>query len=51
MANYATTLMHEVEVIAHSRGVTEPRALDWVHCRRLTGDGTSVLLEDLYGGS
>ena len=49
VANYATTLMHEVEVIAHSCGVTEPRALDRVHCRRVMEDGTSVSLEDLYG--
>ena len=49
VAYYATTLMHEVEVIAHSCGVTEPRALDRVHCRRVMEDGTSVSLEDLYG--
>ncbi|NCF43444.1 MAG: FMN-binding glutamate synthase family protein [Proteobacteria bacterium] len=49
VANYATTLMHEVEIIAHSCGVTEPRALDRVHCRQVIEDGTSVSLSDLYG--
>lgn len=49
VANYATTLMHEVEIIAHSCGVTEPRALDRVHCRQVMEDGTSVSLSDLYG--
>ena len=51
VANYATTPMYEVEVIAHSCGVTEPRALDRVHCGRLMEDGVSVSFEDLYSRS
>ena len=46
--HYAETMQHEVEVIAHSCGVTEPRKLKRYHCRTVTSDGRSVPLSQLY---
>jgi hypothetical protein len=40
--------MQEVETIAHSCGVLEPRLLDRKHCRQVIEDGSSIPLEDLY---
>ena len=48
VAQYAVTLMQEVETIAHSCGVLEPRLLDRKHCRQVIEDGSSIPLEDLY---
>ena len=48
VAGYAKTLMKEVETIAHSCGVQEPRSLGRMHCRQVMEDGTSIPLEQLY---
>ncbi|MEL7012987.1 MAG: FMN-binding glutamate synthase family protein [Pseudomonadota bacterium] len=42
VADYATTVIKEVEVIAHSVGVTEPREMRRRHVRIVQADGTSV---------
>ena len=48
VARYAQTLMKEVETIAHSCGVAEPRLLQRKHCRQVMQDGTSIPLDELY---
>jgi glutamate synthase domain-containing protein 2 len=48
VANYATNVMHEVGIIAHSCGVEEPRQLNRTHCRVVGDDGLSVPLVKLY---
>jgi glutamate synthase domain-containing protein 2 len=45
---YAQHVQHEVEVIAHSCGVIEPRRLKRMHCRIVLADGRSVPLDELY---
>lgn len=45
---YAEHVRHEVEVIAHSCGVPEPRRLKRMHCRVVMEDGKSVPLDKLY---
>lgn len=47
VANYQTNLVHEVEVIAHSCGVREPRQLKRHHVRIVQENGKSILLSDL----
>jgi glutamate synthase domain-containing protein 2 len=39
VASYAANLMHEVEVIAHSCGVAEPRLLNRGHAQVLNAQG------------
>lgn len=46
-ADYARALIHDVEAIAHSCGVPEPRALKRKHVRIVQADGGSVSLEEL----
>ena len=46
-AAYAKALIHDVETIAHSVGVTEPRGLKRKHVRVVQENGASVSLEDL----
>jgi glutamate synthase domain-containing protein 2 len=46
-ANYAKALIKDVETIAHSCGVSEPRALSRKHVRLVQEDGSSQSLEDL----
>ena len=48
VANYCTNLVHEVEVLAHSCGVTEPRQLRRYHVRIVQSDGRSMPLDELY---
>ena len=48
VANYALNLIHEVEVIAHSCGVEEPRKLRRMHVRIVQDDGRSVPLDELH---
>lgn len=48
VANYALNVMHEVEMIAHSCGVPEPRRLRRYHARMITEDGRSRPIDDLY---
>ena len=48
VANYARGLIHEVEVIAHSCGVPEPRALGRHHVRIVQPDGRSIAMDELW---
>lgn len=48
VANYAMNLRHEVEVIAHSCGVGEPRKLRRYHVRIVQANGRSVPMNELY---
>lgn len=49
VANFAKTMKKEIEMIAHSCGVAEPRALSRYHARIVTRDETaSKLLSDVY---
>ena len=47
-ANYCRNMVHEVEVIAHSCGVAEPRLLRRYHVRIVQADGRSVPLDILF---
>ncbi len=46
--NFVEGLVQEVGVIAHSCGVTEPRALKRQHARIIQPDGSSIRISDLY---
>lgn len=48
VANYCKSLVHEVEVLAHSCGVDEPRQLGRKHVRIVQANGKSVPLDELY---
>ncbi|HKK29804.1 MAG TPA: FMN-binding glutamate synthase family protein, partial [Alphaproteobacteria bacterium] len=48
VAAYAEHMHHELEVIAHSCGVPEPRQLRREHCRIVGPDGISRPLDELY---
>ncbi len=48
VANFATSMIKEVETIAHSVGVAEPRQMRRRHVRIVGGDGKSVHLNDLH---
>ncbi|SIO04983.1 Glutamate synthase domain-containing protein 2 [Parasphingorhabdus marina DSM 22363] len=48
VANYCKSLVHEVEVLAHSCGVDEPRQLGRKHVRIMQANGKSVPLDELY---
>ncbi|KPQ21123.1 MAG: hypothetical protein HLUCCA24_01505 [Rhodobacteraceae bacterium HLUCCA24] len=48
MANYARAIIGEVETIAHSVGVAEPRLMRRRHVRLVQGDGRSVQMNELY---
>ena len=48
VANFAKNMIHEVEVIAHSCGVDEPRRLRRMHVRIVQDDGRSVALDELH---
>jgi glutamate synthase domain-containing protein 2 len=45
---YAAKMKYDVETIAHSCGVTEPRKLRRYHCRTVTANGRSVPLNEIY---
>jgi len=47
VANYAKQVIHEVETIAHSVGVNEPRRMRRSHVRVVQANGDSVLLSKL----
>ncbi|WP_299143466.1 FMN-binding glutamate synthase family protein [uncultured Tateyamaria sp.] len=47
VARYATELIHEVEVIAHSVGVAEPRMMRRRHVRIMQDDGRSRPLNEI----
>lgn len=48
VANYCRNLVHEVEVLAHSCGVDEPRQLSRKHVRIVQDTGKSIPLDELY---
>ena len=48
VARYAKSLVKEVETIAHSVGVTEPRQLRRHHVRLMQDSGRSELMSKLY---
>lgn len=48
VANYVHNLNHAVEIIAHSCGVKEPRALNRSHVRIVQGGGKSIPMNELY---
>ena len=48
VANYATGMMHDIEMIAHSCGVEHPRLLRREHCRIVQNNGHSTSLKTLY---
>ena len=48
VANYYRGIVYEVEMIAHSCGVPEPRALCRCHVRIVGGDGLSRPMDEIY---
>ena len=48
VARYHDNLVHDVELIAHSCGVREPRQLKRYHARQVIQNGTSKPLDELY---
>ncbi len=48
VARYSKTMRKEIETIAHSCGVSEPRRLRRMHCRVVHDDGRSIPLDELY---
>jgi glutamate synthase domain-containing protein 2 len=48
VARYATDIIHEVETIAHSVGVAEPRLLRRRHVRLMQDNGRSVPMNEIY---
>jgi glutamate synthase domain-containing protein 2 len=48
VANYASNMVYEVGIIAHSCGVREPRQLKRFHARVVTDNGLSIPLNDLH---
>jgi glutamate synthase domain-containing protein 2 len=48
VARYAQGVIHEVEMIAHSVGVSEPRLMRRRHVRIVQPDGTSIPMHELF---
>nr|CAA6829443.1 MAG: Ferredoxin-dependent glutamate synthase (EC [uncultured Thiotrichaceae bacterium] len=48
VANFAKNITHEVEIIAHSCGVSEPRQLNRSHARSVMDNTLSIRLDELY---
>ncbi|GLQ35780.1 FMN-binding glutamate synthase family protein [Amylibacter marinus] len=48
VANYAKEMIHEVEVLAHSVGVAEPRQIRRKHIRVVQENGQSISLARMY---
>ncbi|MEM1432103.1 MAG: FMN-binding glutamate synthase family protein [Pseudomonadota bacterium] len=48
VASYARSVISEVETIAHSVGVSEPRQIRRRHVRIVQSDGTSVPMNEIY---
>lgn len=48
VANYCLNMVHEIEVIAHSCGVAEPRRLRRFHVRIVQDNGKSIPMDELY---
>ncbi len=51
VANYAKGVIKDVETIAHSVGVAEPRQMRRKHVRIVQNDGSSRPMNEIYGGS
>ena len=45
---YAKAMHKEIEIIAHSCGVREPRRLRRMHCRIVQDDGRSIPLDEMF---
>tara|TARA_R110001583_G_scaffold57547_2_gene172184 strand:- start:29817 stop:31343 length:1527 start_codon:yes stop_codon:yes gene_type:complete len=48
VANYCHNMIHEVQVISHSCGVTRPRLLKRKHVRIVQNNGRSIHMDELY---
>lgn len=48
VANYCMNMIHEVQIISHSCGVSRPRLLGRKHVRIVQSDGKSVPMDKLY---
>ena len=48
VANYAQGIIHEVETLAHSVGVSEPRQIKRAHIRMMQDNGQSISLARLF---
>jgi len=48
VASFAKNMIHEVETIAHSVGVAEPRQMRRRHVRIVQGDGRSIPMNEIY---
>jgi len=48
VARYSESMRKEIETIAHSCGVPEPRRLRRFHCRIVQDDGRSLPLDQIY---
>ncbi|CAM3506123.1 FMN-binding glutamate synthase family protein [Parendozoicomonas haliclonae] len=48
VASYHNNLIHDLELISHSCGVTEPRQLRRHHAHQVSDNGRSVSLSELY---
>ncbi len=48
VANYAKNISKELNIIAHSCGVNDPRDLKLYHARIVTENGRSISMADLY---
>ncbi|MCA8883703.1 MAG: FMN-binding glutamate synthase family protein, partial [Rhodobacteraceae bacterium] len=48
VAAYANSVVHEVEIIAHSVGVDDPRKLSRAHVRVVQPNGRSVRMNELF---
>ena len=48
VAHYVKNLIHEVETIAHSCGVPQPRRLRRYHMRLVQENGRSIPYNELY---
>ncbi|SEO70656.1 Glutamate synthase domain-containing protein 2 [Salinihabitans flavidus] len=51
VANYARSIISEVETIAHSVGVSEPRKLGRRHVRLVQANGRSEPMDRIYSGA
>jgi glutamate synthase domain-containing protein 2 len=48
VANYCMNMVHEVQVISHSCGVSRPRLMGRKHIRIVQGNGKSIPMDELY---
>ncbi len=48
VTSYVNNMVKEVGIIAHSCGVTSPRALNRGHARIVQGNGTSIDMDELF---